>query len=118
VKLAHMVDRTDGEITIVLAGEADSTTIDRLREILFDAVALRPTLITVDLRGLVFIDSSSIGALVAARRAAVERGCEFRVGNPHGQVLRVLTVAGVLGALTGADSSGQAGRGAGAAPCA
>jgi anti-anti-sigma factor len=113
-----MVDRTDGEITIVLAGEADSTTIDRLRQVLFDAVGQRPMRVTVDLRGLIFIDSSSIGALVAARRAAVEHRCEFRVGHPQGQVLRVLTVAGVLGVLTGAESSRHAGWGAGAAPCA
>jgi anti-anti-sigma factor len=116
VVLAHTVDHIGSEITIVLVGEADLANADQLRQVLFDAVAQLPMRITVDLRGLVFIDSSGIAVLVAARRAAMEHQCTFRVTKPQGPVLRVLTVAGVLAALTQANSSGEAV--GGAQPCA
>ncbi|NJC70107.1 STAS domain-containing protein [Planosporangium thailandense] len=103
VQLACSVERTDGEVTIVLAGEADLATIDQLRDVLFDAVQSRPARVVVDLRGLVFIDSMSIGTLVAARRAALEHGAEFTVTHPRGQVFKVLKTAGVLGVLTAGD---------------
>ncbi|GAA1793402.1 STAS domain-containing protein [Planosporangium flavigriseum] len=115
MKLAYVVDRSNGETTIVLAGEVDETTNDQLRHVLFDAVSERPKRLTVDLRGLIFLDSGGIGTLVAVRRAAIERRCRFRVTRPQGQVLRVLTVAGVLTALTAADSAREAGGGIGAA---
>jgi anti-sigma B factor antagonist len=118
VAFAYAVDRADGQVTIVLAGEADHTAADQLRRVLFDAVAQRPTGITVDVRGLVFIDSSGIGTLVAARRAALERHCAFLVTKPQGQVLHVLRVAGVLTALTRTVPPGEAGGIIGAMPCA
>jgi anti-anti-sigma factor len=116
VQFVHTVDRTNGEIVIVLAGEVDSTSAEQLRHVLFDAVARRPPRLTVGLRGLVFIDSASVGALVATRRAAMRHRCVFRVAEPQGQVQRILTMAGVLAALTGADSSAAAGRGMDEAP--
>jgi anti-sigma B factor antagonist len=112
VALKHVVDRVGGHVTIVLAGDADLASKDQLRRVLFDAVAERPTRVTVDLRGLVFIDSQSIGTLVAARRSAVENGATFRVTNPRGQVLHVLRMAGMLTALTRADPDGAVGGGA------
>jgi anti-anti-sigma factor len=107
VRFGHTVERCGGELTIVLAGEVDAESAEELRRVLLDAVAQRPTRLAVDLRGLVFIDSASIGALVAARRAATRRRCVFRVVEPTGQVLRLLTVAGVLAVLTGADSRAE-----------
>jgi anti-anti-sigma factor len=53
----------------------------------------------VDLRGLVFIDSTSIGILLAARRAALHHGSTLHIAHPRGHVLRVLQVAGVFGVL-------------------
>ncbi|GII24851.1 STAS domain-containing protein [Planosporangium mesophilum] len=98
--LAHAVSHADGQVTIVLAGEADIAGRDMLRDVLFDAVAERPARITVDVRGLVFIDATSIAALIAARRAALHHGCAFVVTNTRGQVRRVLGITGVLTTLT------------------
>ncbi|MGC9667495.1 STAS domain-containing protein [Planosporangium sp. 12N6] len=102
--LAHTVDHADGEVTIVLAGEVDASSGAHLRDVLFDALAGRPARITVDVRGLVFIDSTGIGTLIAARQAARRHGCRFVVTNTRGQVRRVLSIAGVLAALTTAGS--------------
>jgi anti-anti-sigma factor len=93
----------DDEVTVALAGEADLATIKELRDALFDAVAERPSRVVVDLRGLIFIDSMSISALIAARRAALEDGTRFVVTHPGGQVLKVLGIAGVLDALTATE---------------
>jgi anti-anti-sigma factor len=121
VQLAHSLERTDDEVTVVLAGEADLATIDQLRDALFDAVAERPSRVVVDLRGLIFIDSMSISALIAARRAALEHAIEFVVTHPRGQVLKIFKIAGVLDTLTSSGEStgdGLAGGGLGAAFCA
>ncbi|GAA1793420.1 STAS domain-containing protein [Planosporangium flavigriseum] len=106
MQLACSAVRSDGEITVVLAGESDLATIDQLRDALFDAVAERPSRVVVDLRGLVFIDSMSISVLIAARRAALEHEAEFVVTNPTRQVLKVLTIAGVLDVLTMTEPGG------------
>lgn len=107
MQLACAVERTEGEVTVVLAGEADLATIDLLRDALLDAVRSRPARVVVDLRGLVFIDSMSIAALVAARRAALEHGADLTVTHPRGQVLSVLKVAGVLNLLVTGGSTGD-----------
>ena len=67
----------------------------------------------VDLRGLVFIDSASVGLLLAARQAALHHGNTLRVAHPRGQVLRLLQVAGVLGALSAAEAAGTGNASAG-----
>jgi anti-anti-sigma factor len=108
VTLAHAASRADSEVTIVLAGEADVSSADQLRDVLFDAVAQRPGRITVDVRGLVFIDSTGIGTLVAARQAALQHRCALQVANTRGQVRRVLSIAGVLTALTRTEPPGPA----------
>ncbi|MGC9666921.1 STAS domain-containing protein [Planosporangium sp. 12N6] len=107
VQLESSVERTGDRVTVALAGEADLATIGQLRDALFGAVAQRPGRVVVDLRGLLFIDSMSISALIAARRAAFEHGTEFVVANPRGQVLKVFVVSGVLDALTGGEASGD-----------
>jgi anti-sigma B factor antagonist len=100
MQLACSVRRMDDEVTVVLAGESDLATLNELRDALFDAVAERPSRVVVDLRGLIFIDSMSISALIAARRAALEHDTQFVVVHPRGQVLKVLGIAGVLDVLT------------------
>lgn len=100
MKLAHAVERHDGEVTVVFAGEADLSTVRDFRDALFDALAERPARVVIDLRGLIFIDSTGVSALIAVRQAALKQGAQLIVTYPRGQVLRVLRTAGVLGTLT------------------
>jgi anti-anti-sigma factor len=53
--------------TIVLAGEFDLTGSQRFWSLVSEALAGRPKSITVDARGVEFIDSSALMALVRAR---------------------------------------------------
>jgi anti-sigma B factor antagonist len=118
VALLHTVSRVDTTAHVVLAGEVDLSTADELRDVLFDTLARRPRAVAVDLRGLVFLDSSGISALVAARHAAVAHGAALYVTEPRGQVLRVLSISGVLPTLTEADPARTGAAGGAAADCA
>ena len=104
--LAYTVQRVPDQVTVVFAGEADPTVADQFHAAVLDAATGPHAQVVVDLRGLVFIDSSSIGLLVAARHAARRHGNTLRIAHPRGQVLRVLQVAGVLAVLSTAGPAG------------
>jgi anti-sigma B factor antagonist len=81
--------------TIVLAGEFDLTGSQRFWSFVSAALAATPKSITVDVRGLEFIDSSGLMALVRARDAVAEAGVVFRVSEPSPAVRRIAEVCGL-----------------------
>jgi anti-sigma B factor antagonist len=81
--------------TIVLAGEFDLTGSQRFWSFVNEALAARPKSITVDARGLEFIDSSGLMALVRARDAATEADVAFRVSEPSPAVRRIAEMTGL-----------------------
>jgi anti-anti-sigma factor len=89
--------------TVVLAvvGEVDMATAPVLRERLIGVLRVDPPeVIEVDLTGATFLDCAGVGALVAARNAALQVGCRLRVCHLQPIVRRLLEVTGLLGALT------------------
>jgi len=113
VALASNTERLPEQVTVVLAGEADSTVGEQFHAALFGVVTGPHPRIVIDLRGLVFIDSTSLGILLAARHAALCHGNVLRIAHPRGQVLRVLQVAGLLSVLSATGSSEAHGAAAG-----
>jgi anti-sigma B factor antagonist len=103
VTLTHSVTHSGRCTTIALVGEADLCSSDELHDALFGAIGNRPAKIIVDLAGLVFIDSMSIGTLVAARRAALEHGSSLVAINPRGQARRVFEITGLRDILSDDD---------------
>jgi anti-sigma B factor antagonist len=91
--LSVEIDRDEpGSAVVILHGDVDVATCDQLRDALdaLDDVAK----ITVDLRGLDFMDSSGVHCLLDAHSASKQRGVEFRlVDGPA--VTHVLDVSGV-----------------------
>jgi anti-anti-sigma factor len=81
--------------TIVLAGEFDVAGSQRFWSFVSEALAARPKSITVDARGVEFIDSSALMALVRARDTAAEAGVAFRVSEPSPAVRRIAEVTGL-----------------------
>jgi anti-anti-sigma factor len=69
----------DTSACIVLSGEFDMT----------EAVEAHPVSITVVARGLNFIDSSGLVALLRARDAAREAGVRFHVRDPSPALRRI-----------------------------
>ncbi|MET0418395.1 MAG: STAS domain-containing protein [Actinoplanes sp.] len=80
---------------LTLRGEFDLEARDALREALLQAVAGGSHLI-VDLAGVTFLDSESLGALVEGYNATEQAGLSFAVTGARGAVRRVLELTGFL----------------------
>ena len=85
----------DGAATIVVVGEFDVTGTARFWASVSEALATQPSSVIVEARGLTFIDSSGLAALIRAREAADEAGVAFRVDEPSPPLRRIAEVAGV-----------------------
>ena len=86
----------DGLEVVVLTGEHDLGTVPRVREALVSAAADGKSVI-VDLSSATFVDSSILGALLEARRAAhdSDRGFAVACSGEAEPVRRVLEVTGL-----------------------
>ncbi|RSM48929.1 hypothetical protein DMB66_45530 [Actinoplanes sp. ATCC 53533] len=87
----------DRSLEVVLRGEVDFTNAATSAEAIRAAiVAERPTAVRVDLAEVTFLDSSGIGVLVQAMKAAAAFDAIFRVEQPTDKVLDQLDTAGLL----------------------
>lgn len=71
----------DETACVVCAGELDLHCAPRLRQAIDQALD-RSTFCWIDLRGVDFVDSSGVHALVAAHRRAVDRGACLLIAPP------------------------------------
>src|SRR3954451_8304377 len=111
-----VLDETaDDVVVVVVEGEHDIYTAPTLRERLEEALA-RGGGIVVDLTGATFVDSSVLGALLDARRRAIEAGQGYVVcvgDTVEPGVQRILDITGlvpVLPVLRGRDEAIEAAR--------
>jgi anti-anti-sigma factor len=103
---------------VILSGEHDLGTVPQVREAL-GAAATDGKAIVVDLSAATFVDSSILGALLEARRTALDAGRGFAVAcsGESEPVRRVLEVTGLAdelpvhptreAALTALDAQGS-----------
>jgi anti-sigma B factor antagonist len=80
---------------VTVEGELDLSTAAPFRVKLFDAIAQGARKLIIDLRGVTFIDSTNIGALLDAHQRAKELDGEIAVVVTDRNVLKVLTIAGI-----------------------
>jgi anti-sigma B factor antagonist len=111
-----VLDLSPGDVTVVVVeGEHDIYTAPTLRERLEEALA-REGGIVVDLTAATFVDSSVLGALLDARRRALEAGRGFVVSvgeTVEPGVERILDITGlvpVLPVLRGREAAIKAAR--------
>jgi anti-anti-sigma factor len=96
----------DGTVIIDLRGELDIAVNESLRNLLTDIITTRrPPRMVVDMRHVVFVDSTGIGALVAAYHAATTAGVEFEVQQIAPFVEKQLRATGLYDLLT--QNSGE-----------
>lgn len=100
IDIARPDERT---VIVTPTGEADICTVADLRRALSDAIGECRQHIIVDLDRLTFMDASTLGALVEARRHNSAAGATLRVRcrSPHGR--RLLALTGLDGMLDPSD---------------
>ena len=83
-----------------LSGELDLATVAELEEALTTRLAAGEHVV-VDLRGLAFMDSSGVRALVTAHQSAKDNGRSLVIvrAPPGNEVDRVIDVSGIATAL-------------------
>lgn len=89
----------DERSVVRLAGELDLSTVPMFVATVDDLLDTGATEVELDMTDLSFIDSSGVGAYVAAHRRARERGTRLWVGERSALVGRVLQISGVEEAL-------------------
>ena len=73
-----------------LAGEADVTNSDALRDVLDAEVAKEPRTLIIDLAGLLFMDSSALHVILRANRAMDRQGGVLALATPRDAVAKML----------------------------
>jgi anti-sigma B factor antagonist len=99
------LDDSHGDVRVVVVrGEHDIYTAPSLRDRLEEALGspgggTRTAGVVVDLSGATFLDSSILGALLEARRQALEAGLGYVVclgDEPEPGVQRILEITGLV----------------------
>lgn len=97
----------DGELRVVLCGEVDFANAATAGDMVREAIAeRRPAAVRVDLGAVTFLDSSGIGVLVQAMKAAAAVDAAFRVEHPNGNVFDQLRMTGLLELFGMTESDG------------
>lgn len=78
-------------------GEVDVHSAPALREGVTAALTANPSAVVVDLSKVGFLDSTGLGALVAARAAATERGVALPIVCTSARILKLFTITGLDG---------------------
>src|SRR5215208_1327431 len=85
---------SDDGALVVVRGEVDMATAPELRDALFALVDGGASRISLDCRGLDFLDSSGIGVLIAVRKRLGDDG-SLTLEAPPAHVRKVLELTGV-----------------------
>jgi anti-sigma B factor antagonist len=92
---------------VAVTGELDLASSPALRDELERAIDAGAELVLLDLRELVFMDSTGLSVVVKAHQRALETGRRFAVVRGGKQVQRLLTLTGVGERLTVVDHPEQ-----------
>ena len=98
--LINKLRLSDGQVVIEIRGEVDVAHAERVRQVLLQASAERPTVLVVDLMFVTFIDSTGIGALAAGYNAARSLGVRFAARRPSPFIETQLRQTGLYDVLT------------------
>jgi len=90
--------RSSGERHVLeLSGELDMANADELEGRLRELCRAGAREITLDLRGLAFIDSTGLRAILEAQQFCRQHGCEyFLIRSDSAMQMRMFEIAGVL----------------------
>src|SRR5258705_7851735 len=95
----HMHGRIGGGTVITARGDLDFAATDRFLACVERALQPPPGTLYLNLQLVTFIDSSGVGALVAARKQVERAGTRLVLENLSDVLRRTLRTAGVLDSL-------------------
>jgi anti-sigma B factor antagonist len=106
----HQQDADGGRRTLALAGELDLASVGTLQGAVERMCAERGTTsITIDLRGLTFIDSTGLAAIVLASKLCDTNGFEFALIPGGASTQRLFELTGLIDVLPFRDAAGANG---------
>lgn len=94
----------NGITELGVTGRLNMVTAARVRDAIQTAVDDNRGRVAVDLSGVVFLDSSGLGALIAGLKTAREAGGDVRLVRPTEQVELVLDLTNMGSVLKSFDS--------------
>jgi anti-sigma B factor antagonist len=94
------VTATEAGPVMTLSGEADVTTLAQLQDALTRQTTSGTPVLLVEVSGLRFADSATIGALIGAARSLEAQGGHLDLLNPQPALARMLSLLGVEQVLT------------------
>jgi anti-sigma B factor antagonist len=95
----------DGGAVMTLTGELDMEGTFLLEPRLDALVARPPGSVTFDLRGLTFVDSTGLAALIGGYQRLEDAGVRSRFLRGSDDVQRIFTIAGFEGVLPFEDAT-------------
>ncbi|HEX8627769.1 MAG TPA: STAS domain-containing protein [Catenuloplanes sp.] len=96
-EMVRVGSAADGTLDVALFGDIDYTNSPALTRLVNDAVTRRrPPVVKVDISAVTFLDSSGLGVLVVAYRAAAAIGAGYQVTGPRRGVYEQLRMAGLV----------------------
>jgi anti-sigma B factor antagonist len=87
--------REDDGVRVVLAGELDIGSAPEVEQVLRKVESDGAQTLTIDLRGLTFMDSTGLRMLVAADKRAKDAGRSLRIVRGPAPVQRILDLTGL-----------------------
>ena len=85
----------DSQTVVEVRGDVDIHTAPQLRDRLIDVLTGGGKSVIVDLTSLTFMDSTGLGALVAARTHAEETNATLRIVCPSERLLKLFRITGL-----------------------
>ncbi|MEJ5187123.1 MAG: STAS domain-containing protein [Candidatus Geothermincolales bacterium] len=89
------VREENGIRILVVRGEVDLSTSERLKEAVYESLEEGPGNLVVDLNGLDFMDTTGLGALVAGLKRARQGGGDLSLVCNRGHLLKIFSLTGL-----------------------
>jgi anti-sigma B factor antagonist len=111
-QFAVETELTERSLRIVVHGELDLATAAAFEGALRSSWSRDVECVEIDLRGLTFIGSAGIAAILAARGRARETGCTLALVRGPDSVHRIFELTGIASRLEFCAAPARGGRGA------
>ena len=95
----------DGEVTVSVVGELDTSTAPLLRSVLETELTRGPSGLVLDLRGVRFLGSAGLALLVETRMSAQARDVPLRLIATTRPVIRPLEITGLIDLFSLSDDA-------------